>query len=262
MTAAPMWICLEGAANVRDVGGLPAGDAMVQPGRLIRADNLQGLTPADVRELVEARQVTTVADLRTKVEVDSEGPGPLVVDGRVHVVNLSLFPEAGQNTDAAADAPVLLPWQERRARENFNRRSMAETYLRYLLDRPDSVVAALRLVAQSAGATIVHCAAGKDRTGVVIAMALDEVGADRDAIVEDYTRTGERLAAVLSRLASSPTYAGDVDDSPADRHWPRAETLAGLFGLLDADYGGPGKWLRTNGWTDEDATALRGSLLG
>lgn len=257
-----MWIDLEGAANVRDLGGLPAGSATVRPGRLIRADNLQSLTEADVRELVDARHVTTVADLRTKVEVDSEGPGPLVVDGRVEVVNLSLFPEVGQNTDAAADAPVLLPWQERRARENFVRRTVAQTYLRYLADRPDSVVAALRLVGHSVGATVVNCAAGKDRTGVVVAFALDEVGADRDAIVADYARSSERVVAVMSRLAASPTYAGDVDDSPPERHAPRPETLWEMFALLDAEHGGVGSWLRLHGWTDDDAAALRQSLLG
>src|SRR6266496_4766084 len=63
----PRWIDLDGAANVRDLGGLPAGDGgSVRPGRLIRADNLQGLTPSDVDRLVAGHDVRAVADLRSE----------------------------------------------------------------------------------------------------------------------------------------------------------------------------------------------------
>src|SRR5579875_385825 len=169
------WIELDGAENVRDLGGLPTTDGRtVQPHRLIRSDSLQGLTAADVRHLVDDVGVRAIADLRTGVEVESEGPGPMSREPLVEVRHLSLFPEAGERTDAVAaeeDAPVVLPWQTRDRPESVDerRRGASGIYLSYLDDRADSVLEALRLIAYSDGATVVHCAAGKDRTGVVVA---------------------------------------------------------------------------------------------
>jgi protein tyrosine/serine phosphatase len=258
------WIDLDGSANARDVAGLPAGARTVRPNRLIRSDNLQDLTPRDIRMLVDDHEVRAVADLRTQTEVDLDGPGPLTREPRVRIEHLSLFAEAGELTDVVAaesDEPVLLPWQKLEADPEHQRRGVVEIYLRYLDDRPDSVVAALRLVAGADGATIVHCAAGKDRTGVVVALALDEVGVERGAIVEDYVATGERLQPLLARLKASRTYSVDVRRMPDEHHLPRRESMEGLLAALDDAHGGAGGWLRKHGWTDADAVALRGSLL-
>ena len=65
------------------MGCPPTTARRTAPGRLLRADNLQGLTPADVRRLVDDIGVRTVVDLRTTVEVDKEGPGPLTAEPRV-----------------------------------------------------------------------------------------------------------------------------------------------------------------------------------
>lgn len=261
------WIDLDGAANVRDLGGLPAGERTVRRDRLIRSDNLQGLTSSDVRRLVDEHHLRAVADLRTQTEVDLEGPGPLTAEPDVDIEHLSLFAEAGEHTDVEAaedsdddDGPVLMPWQKREAAEQV-RPSIVEIYLRYLDERPDSVLAALRLIAHTDGATIVHCAAGKDRTGVVVAMALAEVGVEREAIVDDYVATGERLYPLLARLKSSPTYTHDVRRLPDEQHLPRRESMAGFLETMDELHGGTSNWLRKHGWTEDDAAALRTALL-
>jgi protein-tyrosine phosphatase len=262
------WIDLAGAANVRDLGGLPTDDGRrTQPNRLIRSDNLQGLTDADVRLLLDQREVRAVADLRTGVELDSEGPGPLTREPSVDVQHFSLFPEAGRNTDAGAlddDGPVVLPWQIRGTdlgEPDRVRLGATGVYLRYLEERPDSVVGALRLIADTDGATIVHCAAGKDRTGVVIALALAEIGVAREAIVDDYAQSAERIEAIVDRLKASPTYAGDLANQSIDKQSPRAATMEHLLDALETKYGGASSWLREHGWTDDDAAALRKHLL-
>ena len=72
------WIELDGIVNMRDLGGLPTRDGgHTASGRLIRSDNLQDLTEADVQHLVEELGVTDVVDLRTETELHLEGPGPL-----------------------------------------------------------------------------------------------------------------------------------------------------------------------------------------
>jgi protein-tyrosine phosphatase len=260
------WIELEGAANVRDVGGLPTVDGRaVQPNRLIRSDNLQGLTDDDVRLLVDVHNVRAVADLRTGIEVDAEGPGPMTAEPLVHIEHLSLFPEAGRNTDAAAldeDGPIVLPWQNRTTDLGEDRRKgAAAVYLGYLEDRADSAIAALRLIAGTDGATIVHCAAGKDRTGVVTALALAEVGVQPQAIIDDYAMSAERIEAIFGRLTASSTYSADLAGQQIDKHRTRPETMQRLLEAIDEEFGGVSGWLRSHGWTDRDAAELRAHLL-
>ena len=266
MTAA-RWIDLDGAENVRDVGGLPTADgATIRSGRLIRADSLQELSEADVRRLVDDLRVRAVVDLRTGVEVRAEGPGPMTKEDAVEIWHLSLFPEAGETTDAAAvdedDEPVVLPWQSDERAEFADRRGSSGIYLGYFDDRADSIVAALRVIAETDGATIVHCAAGKDRTGVVIACALAEVGVAPEAIVEDYSRSGERIEAIYRRLTGRRTYRDDLSSTTVDKHRPRASTMERLLTTVDEIHGGIPAWLRAHGWTEDDAVRLRRKLLG
>src|SRR4051794_39149178 len=140
------WGGPDGAANVRDLGGLEVGGGgQTAAGVMLRSDNLQGLSDDDVARLVEDLGVRVVIDLRTGAEVELEGPGPLVADGRVDVRHRSLYPESGERTDVAADD--VLPWHERRIEGLPDETPAVRIYLRYLQDRPDSIVAALRDVA-------------------------------------------------------------------------------------------------------------------
>lgn len=270
MTAEPLWLPLDGAVNARDLGELPTGEgAPTARGRLLRSDNLQGLTPADVRLLVDEIGLRTVVDLRTNVEVAQEGPGPLTTEAAVEIRHLSLFPEGGANTDVDADA--LLPWQEdgvTERRETALDGAGADTesravafYLAYLRDRPDNIVASLRAIASCDGAAIVHCAAGKDRTGVVIALALSVAGVPRDRIVADYAATADRMTPLLARLRSSETYREDMDSRPDDSHRPRAVTMERFLSHLDSQSGGPVEWLASVGFGPSDVAGLRARLV-
>jgi protein-tyrosine phosphatase len=253
------WIELDNAVNVRDVGGLPVdGGSRTRQGQLVRSDNLQDLSPADVTRLVDEIGVTTVVDLRSASEVESEGPGPLKALTSVAHVHLSLLPEAGAMTDVAKDALAV---NRERAIKRDPENVAGAFYIGYLEDRPDSVVGALRTIAAAPGAALVHCAAGKDRTGVVIAMALSAVGVPREEVIADYVATGERIEQILDRLRSSPTYAADIDNIPAHEHDPRPEIMIRFLTHLDEDHGGPLAWLAAHGFDDHDVARLRAKLL-
>jgi protein-tyrosine phosphatase len=252
------WIDLEGAVNVRDLGGLPTDDGgETVAGRLLRADNLQELSPSDVRRLVCDMGLTTVVDLRSSAELASEGPAPLDSVAGVRHAHHPVIPELGSATDAVAEALLLKKSQDR---SRFPSDPTCGHYLGYLEDRPDQVVAAVRTIAQDQGATVVHCAAGKDRTGVVVALALTVAGVRAQAVVADYAATGERTEAILSRLRRSPTYARDLDGLPAEAHRARPETMAAFLEEMDARYSGVARWLTDHGLEAGELDLLRTKL--
>jgi hypothetical protein len=257
------WIPLDGAVNARDAGGLALADGtgVVPPRRLLRADNLQGLTARDVRRLVEELRLRTVVDLRTGVEVVREGPGPLTAVDEVAVEHRSLYPETGGQTDV--DAETVVPWGgEALHPDDAPETATVQVYLAYLRHRPDSVVAAVRAVASPPddGAVLVHCAAGKDRTGVVVALALEAAGVARDEVVADYLVTRERIEAIVARLAASPTYAAEIRTYDVQSHAPREGTMERVLELLDERHGGAAGWLREHGMAEAELEALRARL--
>jgi protein-tyrosine phosphatase len=254
------WITLDGAVNVRDVGGMPTDDgSLTVTKRLLRADNLQGLSEADVSRLIEGFGLSRVIDLRTIGEVRSEGPGPLAAFAAVEHVNYSLLIVDDLEEEALNES--LLTDRRRRAAAADPDHAVSIHYLKYLEHRPDSIVAALRAIADAPGAALVHCAAGKDRTGVVVALALVTVGVRRDAVVADYAATAERIDAILARLRASATYVNNVDKITTEQHTPRAAAMGTFLDLIETRHGSVPDWLAGQGFGADDVERLRRRLL-
>ena len=254
------WIDLQGAANVRDVGGLPTVDGRsTRRGVLLRADNLQGLSPADVARLTQELGVRTVLDLRTRREVDDEGPGPLRTTAVTHH-HVSLIPEPpGEPARSEIDRAV----PHRPDRAGATPTDMTGYYVGYLEDAPQNLARALRLLADpGTGPALVHCAAGKDRTGVVVAVALSLAGVRREAVVADYARSAERIDAVLARLRASPTYAASLADTSADAIRPVAGSMERFLDHVDREYGGPHGLAIAIGVDEEAIARLATRLVG
>ncbi|MGL5931189.1 MAG: tyrosine-protein phosphatase [Dermatophilaceae bacterium] len=251
------WITLDGLVNMRDVGGLPAAaGGRTQPRRLIRSDNLQDLTAADVSHLVGELGVTDVVDLRTETELHLGGPGPLrAVKSLTHHHHSLIVERPGEHVvERALTRP---PADHERRRDP---RSWAEHYLGYLAHRAEAVSAALRVVADARGATVVHCAAGKDRTGTVVALALDVAGVPHDEIVADYLLSAERLDAVMQRLNPGSPAGDALAAHVLDEQRPRPEAVQLTLTTLAERWGGAAGWLRAHGWSDDDIARLRDRL--
>ncbi len=244
----PRWIALDGAVNAR----------IVVPGALLRADNLQSLSPRDVRTLVDEQDLELVLDLRTDVEVSLEGPGPLTEEPAVRIEHRSLHPDPGGATDL--DADTVRPWGEADPGEDPDEPPVVRSYVSYLRRRPDSIVASVRDIARAGGGVLVHCAAGKDRTGVVVALALDAAGVPRDEIVGDYLATGERIEQIVDRLVSSSTYHDELAGRDPQALAPVPGTMERLLTILDERHGGSAAWLEAHGLSDEDLERLRERL--
>jgi protein tyrosine/serine phosphatase len=241
MKGQALWIDLDGAHNVRDLGGLPAtSGGVTRDGVLLRADALDALTAADVDRLVEGLGLAHVVDLRSHAERIQRGRGPLgqvpmtyseleVVDERDlerrRVTRLALF-ESGSD-------PATI---------------MSLGYVELLELGSSAFVAALaRIVAPAGAPVLVHCAAGKDRTGVLVALLLDAAGVDRAAIVGDYAATQDRMAPIVARLRSATAYQEMAEQIPAFVFEARAETMAMFLAELDERWGGAAGYFEANG---------------
>jgi hypothetical protein len=235
----------EGLDNVRDVGGLPLRDGgSTRSGVLLRSAALHWATPADVRRLVDEFGLRLVLDLRTPREIDRDGPTPVATAG-VETVALNLIgasrelPETGDDTD-----PLL------------------RNYLGYLDDQPANVVEAVRLLAApDAGPALVHCAAGKDRTGVLVAIVLEVAGVDRAAVVEDYAESSAQIEALFRRWTTASGEPMPAADAMQPHH-PRAEVMEAVLTRLDTEHGGAAGWLIERGLDDAALDRLRTRLTG
>jgi protein-tyrosine phosphatase len=242
------WLVLDGAVNAR----------AVVPGVLLRADNLQSLSPQDVRRLLEDEALQVVLDLRTDVEVALEGPGPMTAESAVRIEHRSLYPDSGVNTDL--EAGTVEPWGSADETESPEETAIVRAYMSYLRRRPDSIVGSLRAIARTDGAVLVHCAAGKDRTGVVVALALDAAGVDRDTIVGDYLASRERIEAIIARLMGSATYRDELEGHDPQRLAPAPGTMERVLELVDERFGGSVAWLFAHGFGEADLERLRRRL--
>ena len=250
------WIELDGVVNMRDLGGLPThAGRQTRESRLVRSDNLQDLSPTDVRRLIEEIGITDIVDLRSNTERHFTGPGPLTETPLAHH-NLSFLAE-----DRAVRAEEALLLQGETHDDQRSPQFWTRHYLGYLAQRPDSVAGALGVIADSRGGTVVHCAAGKDRTGTVTALALSVAGVPDEAIVEDYAASAARIRQIIDRLIDVEPYKWGLQGRSIEEQTPQAETMETILNTLASEFGGAEGWLREQGWGEERLEQLRARLI-
>jgi len=238
-----MRIPVPGTYNFRDVGGLPARTGVVRGGVLYRSDGLFRLGDdgrAELRDL----GVGIVIDLRDDNEARAM---PDDLDGLdVEVLRLPVFEGSGASQGMAGI-------------------SLEALYDRIVTQHASVVVSALREIA-SAGdrSVIVHCTAGKDRTGVVVALALLAVGVDREAVVDDYAQTESNLAGEWLEGMVAVVSKYGVPDTPELRTLmggsPR-EAIEGVLDTIGRAHGSVREYLLASGLHLGDLAALERLLI-
>jgi protein tyrosine/serine phosphatase len=228
---------LAGAYNFRDLGGYPTEDGRrTNDGVLFRSDTLQELTADDVAHIRDGLGVRRIVDLRSTAEVGQEGRGPLQ-DEPLAYVNVPLLPDL-EEKDAVPAAIGA---------------DLSRFYLHVLEDRGDLVAEALALLCDvDHHPAVFHCAAGKDRTGLLAALALRIADVTAEAVVEDYAATNQQMDRVVARLRRL-SYGRTMDDDPPEVYQAVGATMERFLEALDERHGGARAWAEAAG---VPATAL------
>ena len=209
MTTMPSAGPVEGLSNFRDFGGLATADGRrVVAGRLYRSANPAGVTPEGMAQLARFG-IATVIDLRGLAE-----RAKALADftpARIAVRPTPIEPKTS--------ARLRMMLAEREVRAAQVRDVMIDSYRAYVGEAAEAFGAALHaMLAEADGAVLVHCTAGKDRTGFVVAVIQSALGVPRKAIVEDYLATNrhwDRVSASghlpLDSDAIEPVLVADAD---------------------------------------------------
>lgn len=233
----------EGCFNARDLGGYRTKDGrQTRWQAVVRADNLAPLTEAGRRALIDYG-VRTIVDLRLPKELALH-PNPFVEPGGHHIAyhNISLI------DPAAEPGPAFT--------------TLAADYCG-LLDRFRPQVSEIMTTISRApeGGVLVHCMAGKDRTGIISALLLELAGVPRDVIGADYALTAECLRSQdEDYLANGPGERADRERDLA-RRMPTVEVMPEVLEHLDREYGGAEAYLLGAGVSAEDIEGLHARLV-
>ncbi len=235
---------LPGVYNLRDTGGYRAAAGTTRWGKLLRSDALHRLDEAG--SALAGLGVAHVVDLRGSQEREQS---PSRLEGAaIAVHHLPVFDDAAPTAQIAGSLGLV------------------EVYDHMVDERGPQLAAALRVIAAAGDeeAVLVHCTAGKDRTGVVVALALVAAGVEREEVVADYAATADRLrgewaegmlASLRARgIEPSPTVVELVTASPAD-------VIDALLARLDREHGSVNDYLIAQGLADRELDRLAAALV-
>jgi protein tyrosine/serine phosphatase len=235
---------LDGAYNVRDLGGLRVvDDGRIPAGLIYRGDSLDQLSPRDENLLFDQLNIRAIIDLRTKAEISR--------------------PAAWEHDGVAYHHHSLID-DNRIGREPFpsdNPQELAKVYLNNIKDGRDAIADIFMLLYDyivRGIPLIYHCAAGRDRTGVITALLLSLARVRESDIADDYVQSNRHALHVTERLESNPLYANQ--HSHQGVVLLKAETILRFLELLRIEFGGVEQFLLTCGIPRQVLEELRDSL--
>ncbi|MGB3329440.1 MAG: tyrosine-protein phosphatase [Thermomicrobiales bacterium] len=236
---------LEGATNFRDLGGLPNRHGQrVRRERVFRSDALSRLTSVDLDRLAGV-SIRTLIDLRSSAEIARTGPSPLLEHGS-RVVHAPVT-DVDASPEALEDKPL------------------AEMYAAFLVHGEPSYRAVFGTLASDGELpAVIHCAAGKDRTGVAVALLFRLLDVDDALIVDDYALTDRNMRRMIQGwMTSNPELASQAEGLRIPEQLIRAQaaTMQTFLVTLDATYGSAEGYLHAAGVGRDEIAAIRTALL-
>lgn len=228
---------LDGLVNLRDLGGQPIGNGvMTRTGVVYRSDapHTGDRNPVSM----PSWPPRVVVDLRGSWETEEAHP----LAGVAEVHNISLLEDL-QDVEIEVDEAA---------------HDLTKLYQTMLQGASKKLVEVFRIVLDADGPALIHCSAGKDRTGVSAALLLSAAGVRDDAIVADYARTDQNMLRVLQRLDSAPVLPPGVDEEMVRELMSTpTEAIESVLATFAAHEDRAAGWLRTHGATDDELTRWR-----
>lgn len=264
---------LDGAWNFRDVADTTA----IAPGRLFRSGELSTLGKAGRAEL-QRLGVTDIADLRSPREVERRGAGRVPDGVDIHLLP---FPDLADDQGGADGESPHEHAFKRLMTERPDTASVAETAAQYMTQEyrrfptlPGARRAAHRVITLlgTGHRVLAHCFAGKDRTGLTVAVVLEAVGVDRDAIMADYLCSNDAVPQLRSKILEMISERSGDGVTPEVVTFSEARLTGEVLGVraeyldtarraIDDNYGSLDGFLRAADVTAADVDRLRIALL-
>jgi protein-tyrosine phosphatase len=241
----------DGLLNVRDLGGHRTEDGgETRFGSIVRADSVRQLSDEGWEALVDYG-VKTVVDLRANEELEADPPAEVPVEV-LHVPFMETDRSDWQQVEGELDAAVKAAPDVAAATR--------DVYLIFLEHFASNVAAAIRAVANAPeGGVVIHCAGGKDRTGLLTAFLLHLAGVDEEEIAADYALSEEKLRSRHERWLAEAQSEEERERLQRISQTP-ADSIKGVFEELERRYGSVEGFLRHAGSTDEELARARARL--
>jgi protein-tyrosine phosphatase len=218
---------LEGVHNFREVAGYPVqGGWVMRPGMLFRAGALDLMSEADAKHLGEELRLRTILDLRHGEEIEMR-VAPHALDERV--ILHSIFPEDSALADVTAELNGLYG-----AGISFKMFAEAESY-----------------------PMLVHCTAGKDRTGVLIGMVMEVLGCSPEDIAHEYGLSNAATDRLLAYLVASGRQIEGTEEEIRARLATPADRMSGFLELLRDKHGGAEAFFERSGVPRDEIERVR-----
>ena len=257
---------LPGTNNVRDLGGYPATDGRaVVRGRVYRsealarpgADEVHAIWDQAHAEHFKRLDLRTVLDLRAPREIEIT-PSAWDLATGARVMSMPIL-EGGEGS-----ATYVMGQLMSGERKRFGVQDMVELYRATIARQAKVFGEIVRVLANpDTTPTLVHCSAGKDRTGIAVALVLDVLGVDRDLVVQDYALTGQFRPNRVNLYVETFEKAGLRPDDVRVLFETPAEAMEATLAHVDEEYGGTRSYfIGLSGLGPSDLEALHHNLLG
>jgi protein-tyrosine phosphatase len=238
---------LDAVHNFRDLGGYPARDGLVIRWRQVfRADGLYRLTDADI-DTIRTLGLRTVIDLRTPHELELRGTFP---HDRVEV--------------SFTHHPVIdTTWAIEEHLDKEAHEFLVWAYRDMLAQGSHRFARAIEQLAEpGALPAVFHCAAGKDRTGVLAALLLSALGVPRRIVLADYALTAGAMERMRDwALREYPEAAAQMAETPSAFMAALPEAMGEVLDEIDAEHGSVETYVRHIGVRPQTIDALADHLL-
>ena len=243
---------IEGAVNLRDIGGLPARGGRVRRRLVYRSGMMHHISEGGLAALAGELGVRTVIDLRSESEIESDGLSPFGEHGIAH----RHLPVHGSHAlDEHAQAERMRQFLEGTV-------AWGDAYLSMASERGEVFRAFFEILAEPGGlAAVFHCSGGRDRTGIAAALLLATLGVGDEVIAADYARTGAHLKRHVPRFARYIDGAQLTQEQFAILVETSGSDILAFLSALKAEHGSVGGYLDAIGVPTATRASVRRIMI-